>query len=241
VTIASFNSGDHTVKAAGKAECALVPPPGPTCTYTAVSPPGYPLDAQGSLEVRRVPFPWAAIGSDENCRLRCLADPNTLAYVSQTNIHCWCYTSGEVDFSEPLWSGSFGHAQPAPVWDDWASRPSVTIASFNSGDHTVKAAGKAVCTTGAESSFEESPNCCSCTALDGHYLPTLFDGNIHGGKPYTEEFCRNKCTSDTSCTSYRFWAGDGNCFTYSGIGRSEGCAEYSDNIDYRFTCWKKHD
>merc|ERR1719166_95827 len=115
------------------------------------------------------------------------------------------------------------------------------IASFNSGDHTVKAAGKAVCTPGARSYFKESPNSCSCTALDGQYLPTLFDGNINGGKPYTEDFCRIKCKAHPECIAYRWWSGDGNCFTYRAKGPvAEGCA-LNDQIDYRFTCRMKTD
>jgi len=89
------------------------------------------------------------------------------------------------------------------------------------------------------SEFVESPNSCACQNADGDYLGMRFNGNADGYKPYTKEFCKAKCMNDTSCTSYRFWAGDGNCFTYSGIGIPEGCSEYSDNIDYRFTCWKK--
>merc|ERR1719245_771922 len=100
---------------------------------------GYPDGA-----VRRVPFPWSAIESDDECKKRCLADPGTIAYVSQTDIHCWCYTSSTVDFSDPIWEGSFGEAQPHQVWDDWASEDLVTIAKWNPDSKVIS--GQYVCT-----------------------------------------------------------------------------------------------
>ena len=67
-------------------------------------------------------FPWNnrndkydsafAVSSDADCESRCGADPGSLAYVSQTNIHCWCYTNSVVSRTDPIWKGAFFEVSP---------------------------------------------------------------------------------------------------------------------------------
>merc|ERR1711998_635482 len=121
-SVPTFNVNDKPVIAeAAGATCQ--------CTYELHSAGGYPIGAD-SKQIRRVPFPWNtrtdkyasdfAVSSDADCETRCAADPGTLAYVSQTNDHCWCYTKSTVDFNDPIWKGSFGQVSGEAVWSDWA-------------------------------------------------------------------------------------------------------------------------
>jgi len=148
-----------------------------SCYYNPVDP-GYPKGTDGN-EVRRVPFPWSAVNSDETCKSRCLADPETLAYVSQTNVHCWCYTKAEVDFSDPLWEGSFGEAQPEAVWNEWASAPYTEIVGWESSTDVV--AGIAVCNE-ETTTTEVSDNLSGWSAVVNNDCP---EGSVVGGYGYT--------------------------------------------------------